>query len=221
MKFEDIHVDDCLWWANPECPPYGRFAKVTKLGNPDRCHCWYPLNGSMSYEIEASAQDLYREPPDGHLAMMGDYFVTRHVWRNYATDRYYIMFNDEAVKAWNASEVGGISEKSNPVLTAFPTAFMGTWYGYPVRRRFVDALMSLAQGDRVAYMLNQIFPWTVIEALAPEAYQAYEETMDKKAAATAEAERNRLAKLDKKEIKNVTANKSASRFAREQRALSK
>ena len=67
--------------------------------------------------------------------------------------------------------------------------------------------MNLALGDSVAHMLNQIFPWTVIEALAPDVYHAYQETMDKKAAATAENERNRL------------ANKSASRFACQQRNL--
>jgi hypothetical protein len=173
----------------------------------------------MSGEFEASVQDLYINPPHGYLTMLGEWFVTAHVWRNCATDRYYIMFNDAAVQAWNESEVGGTSEKSNPVLTAFPTYFMGTWYGYQVRKRFVDTLRNLAQGDRIAHMLNQIFPWTVIEALAPDVYQAYKETMDKKAAATAENERNRLAKLDKKEIKDVTSNKSASRFAREQRAL--
>ena len=219
MKFEDIHVGDCLWWENPKCPPYGMFVLVTKLVEPYRCHCWHPLNGSMHGEIEVSAQNLFSVPPDGYLAMMGDYFVTRHVWRNCATDRYYIMFNDAAVKAWNESEISSTSEKSNTGLTAFPTDFMGTWYGYQVRGKYVDALKSLAQGDRVAHLLNQIFPWTVIEALAPEVYGAYKETMDKKAAATEENERNRLAKLDKKEIKDVTTNKSASRFAREQRAL--
>ena len=219
MKFEDIHVGDCLWWENPKCPPYGRFVKVTKLVNPDRCHGWYLLNGSMPGEIDVLAQDLHRDPPNGYLPMMGDFFVTRYVWRDCATDRYYIMFNDAAVKAWNESEIGGTSEKSNPVLTAFPTDFLGTWYGYQVRRRFVDALISLAHFDRVAHMLNQIFPWTVIEALAPDVYHAYQETMDKKAAATEENERNRLAKLDKKEIRSFTSNKSASRFARERRNL--
>jgi hypothetical protein len=216
---EDIHVGDCLWWENPECPPYGRFVKVTRFVNPDRCHCWYPLNINISGEIEVLTKDLYRVPPDGHLVMMGDVFINFNVWRNSETDRYYIMFNDAAVKAWNESDVGGMLEKTHPVLTAFPTDYMGTWYGYQVRGRFVDTLKSLAQGDRVAYMLNQIFPWTVIEALAPRVYRAYKEKMDKKAAATAENELNRLAKIDKKEIKGMTTNKSASRFAREQRAL--
>lgn len=188
MEIEDIHVGDRLWWANPECPPYGRFVKVTKLVEPDRCHCWHPVNGSMSGEIEASARDLYRDPPNGYLTMMGEWFVTTHIWRNCATDRYYIMFNDAAVKAWSESEIGGTSEKSNPVLTAFPTDYMGTWYGYPVRRRFVDVLKNLALGDSVAHMLNQILPLTVIEALAPEVYQAYKETMDRKAAAKIDCE---------------------------------
>ena len=220
MKFEDVHVNNVLWWANPECPQYGRLVLVSaKIGMPDRCHCWYSINGSICGEIDVSAQDLYMAAPEGSGRMMGDWVVERLVWRDCTTDRCYIMFNDAAVEAWNEIEISGTSEKSNPVLTAFPTALLGTWYGYRVRRRFVDALKNLAQGDRVAHLLNQIFPWTVIEALAPDIYCAYKETMDKKAAATAENERNRLAKLDKKEIKACTSNKSASRFAREQRAL--
>lgn len=179
MKFEDIHVGDCLWWENPKCPPYGRYVQVTKLVESDRCLCGYPINRSMSGEIEASAQNLHMAPQDGYLPMIVDCFVSRHVWRDCATDRYYIMFNDAALKAWNESEIGGASEKSNPVLTPFPTESLGTWYGYQVRERFVDALKSLARGDRVAHMLNQIFPWTVIEALAPYVYLAYQETMDK------------------------------------------
>lgn len=212
MKLCDIHIGDRLLWAYPDAPGESAPVTVCKIVG-EIIKCTFdsgPIAGGYG-EVEAFAHELMMRPRE---VTAGEAFVIRHIWHGKSLGRYVLLINSKAVEAWRACEDPG-----DAALTEFPTPEGGTHYGLNVRPRFVKAIEALETYDRVAHMLNQILPWTVIAELAPEVYNAWKVKMDKKEAATAENIRNRIANLNKKEIRDCTSNKSVSRFAREQRDL--
>ena len=141
---------------------------------------------------------------------VGEQFIADKVWRQPITGRHFILLGTDI----STTDAG--FEKT---VTAFPTVDGKLHYGIMVRDRFLNVLANKATDDQMAYHLNQILPWDVIARVAPKAYAAWKEKMDYKAEQTAICERNRLARLERKELAARLANKSASQFAREERAL--
>lgn len=141
---------------------------------------------------------------------IGAKFVQDKVWQNPATGRYELLLGDHP----RTVDPGFLQH-----VEARPSADNSTHYTLPIRKRFVELLKTFDAHDRLVYCLNQLLPWDIIEMLVPESYVLWKEKLDRKAEATALNERNRLARLERKEIAAVTANKSVSQAAREIRAL--
>ena len=140
---------------------------------------------------------------------VGETFVQRCVWTNLPKALYILLGRSPR------SVDEGFLKKLRPM----PAPDGSTHWVLQVRERFVHALQEIDSHDRLAYLLNQLLPWDVIAQIAPDTYQAWNDKLAKKAEATALNERNRLAKLESKEIAEATANRSASSFMRERREL--
>lgn len=140
---------------------------------------------------------------------VGEKFVQRSMWVN--TPSMFFMLLGRSPRSVDE----GFLKKLKPM----PAPDGGTHWVLHVRERFVHALQEIDSHDRLAYLLNQLLPWDVIAQIAPDTYQAWNDKLAKKAEATALNERNRLAKLESKEIAEATANRSASSFMRERREL--
>lgn len=141
---------------------------------------------------------------------IGEEFIANHVWVHPSNAWGYILLG---------SSVETVDEGFVKKVVPLPTLDNRTHYVLSVKSKYLNVIKQLDDHCRLCYALNQILPWDVIAILIPESHKLWKEKIDKKAAATALNERNRLARLERKEIAQMLSNKSVSQFTREQREL--
>ena len=151
-----------------------------------------------------------KENPSAPITV-GENFINQNVWMHPSGAWGYILLGFDVETVDEGFKKKGIS------LPMYLNK--GTHYVILVKSKFLNVIKKLDDHCRLCYALNQILPWDMVEKLIPFSYKQWKEKIYKKAAATALNERNRLARLERKEIAQMLSNKSVSQFTREQREL--
>ena len=141
---------------------------------------------------------------------LGQIFIKDNVWLNPNKTQFYLLLGDKVETVDN-----GFKSK----VLAMPAPDNRTHYVLPIRYKYMNIIRELDDHCRLCYALNQILPWDIIEKLVPYSYMFWKKKIREKEEARVLNERNRLARLEKRELAARMANKPVGQFAREDRAL--